>query len=69
MNLKEKLKNGMEWKKLRLPIMQNIYKKFRIFRMNTLLALITPALIGVNFGLLALLGPAQKGPAQKGPRF
>ena len=34
MNLKEKLKNGMEWKKLRLPIMQNIYKKFRIFRMN-----------------------------------
>ena len=24
----------------------------------TLLALITPALIGVNFGLLALLGPA-----------
>ena len=29
---------------------------------NTLLALITPALIGVNFGLLALLGPAGKGP-------
>ena len=25
---------------------------------NNLLALITPALIGVNFGLLALLGPA-----------
>ena len=24
----------MEWKKLHLPIMQNIYKKFRIFRMN-----------------------------------
>ena len=34
MNLKEKLKNGMEWKKLRLPIMQNIYQKFSIFRMN-----------------------------------
>ena len=31
MNLKEKLKNGMEWKILRLPIMQNIYQKFRIF--------------------------------------
>ena len=31
-------------------------------RTATLLALITPALIGVNFGLLALLGPAQKGP-------
>ena len=27
-------------------------------KINTLLALITPALIGVNFGLLALLGPA-----------
>ena len=28
----------------------------------TLLALITPSIIGINFGLLALLGPVQKGP-------
>ena len=39
---------------------QIFFKQHYISRTTTttLLALITPALIGVNFGLLALLGPA-----------